>query len=217
MLKLPNTVAWQRRIHTGLPYKTTDHWSHKYPVPNFHFWFSMNMSFIAPALLTASIGAATPAAPRSKVWVEWSLQAMTKPAGNKNCLPADTGRQKNLHNKRIPVFLTLCLSQRLEYQADCWLGHKPLQRRERSGIAPLIMRLFAPDNYYYFFLVFKSYSLLLHMSTCFFWMYTIFFFILFKYFLIQFNLYKTKLYKSNISISSKLLLYGPLTAISSSG
>ena len=38
-----------------------------------------------------------------------------------------------------------------------------------------------------------------------------------KYFLIQFNLYKTKLYKSNISISSKLLLYGPLTAISSSG
>lgn len=92
---------------------------------------------------------------------------MTKPAGNKNCLPADTGRQKNLHNKRIPVFLTLCLSQRLEYQADCWLGHKPLQRRERSGIAPLIMRLFAPDNYYYFFLVFKSYSLLLHMSIYF--------------------------------------------------
>lgn len=169
MLKFPNTVAWQRRIHTGLPYKTKDHWSHKYPVLIFHFWFSMYMSFIAPALLTASIGAATPAAPRSKVWVEWSLQAMTKPAGNKNCLPADTGRQKNLHNKRIPVFLTLCLSQRLEYQADCWLGHKPLQRRERSGIAPLVMRLFAPDNCYYFFLVFKSYNLLLHMSIYFLW------------------------------------------------
>lgn len=100
---------------------------------------------------------------------------MTKPAGNKNCLPADTGRQKNLHNKRIPVFLTLCLSQRLEYQADCWLGHKPLQRRERSGIAPLIMRLFAPDKYYYFFVLFKSYTLLLRMSTYFLLKYTVYF------------------------------------------
>ena len=100
---------------------------------------------------------------------------MTKPAGNKNCLPADTGRQKNLHNKRIPVFLTLCLSQRLEYQADCWLGHKPLQRRERSGIAPLIMRLFAPDNYYYFFVLFKLYILLLRMSTYFLLKYTVYF------------------------------------------
>ena len=100
---------------------------------------------------------------------------MTKPAGNKNCLPADTGRQKNLHNKRIPVFLTLCLSQRLEYQADCWLGHKPLQRRERSGFTPLIVRLFAPDNHYYFFVLFKSYTLLLRMSTYFSGKYTVYF------------------------------------------